>query len=126
MKVNEEELSIIANRVGLGSHGMGETARRLRAAYELDMLIVTLGAQGALAFDSLNDSIRVEPEQDTEIVDTVGAGDAFSSVVLFGLLKGWSVTVIMREAQAFAGRICAQRGATSENHELYQTIRARD
>jgi fructokinase len=123
VKVNDEELNIVANRVGVGSHGVEETARRFRATYELDMLIVTLGRQGALAFDVSNDAIRVEPEQDTEIVDTVGAGDAFSSVVLFGLLEGWSVPQIMRKAQAFASRICAQRGATSEDIGLYKAMR---
>ena len=102
---------------------MEERARRFRAHYELDILIVTLGKRGALAFDSSNDYVRVEPEQDTEVVDTIGAGDAFSSVVLLGLLEGWSIPEFMRKAQTFAGRVCAQRGATSENLELYEAIK---
>jgi fructokinase len=124
VKVNDEELIVIAKGVGIGTSSLEATARRFRARYDLDMLVVTLGAQGALAFAASNGSIRVEPEQDVETVDTVGAGDAFSSVVLCGLLEGWPVPVIMRRAQAFASRICAQRGATSEDLRLYQVMRS--
>ena len=122
IKVNDEELITIAKQMGLGTKDIEETARQIRADYSLDMVIVTLGAQGALAIDSSNGSIRVEPEQNTEIVDTVGAGDAFSSVILLGLLEGWPVLDIMRRAQSFAGRICAQRGATSMDLGLYQDL----
>jgi fructokinase len=124
VKVNEEELKIIAERVGIVARGMEETAQRARAEYDLGMLIVTLGARGAFALDSRDAITRVEPEQDTEVVDTVGAGDAFSSVVLLGLLEGWPVQEIMRKAQAFAGRVCAQRGATSRDTGLYRAARS--
>lgn len=122
LKVNDEELTLIANQVGLRTNGLEETAQRFQTAYQLDSLIVTLGAQGALALDSAEGLVRVEPEQDVEIIDTVGAGDAFSAVVLLGLLEGWPFSVILQRAQGFASRICAQRGATSQASDRYQAM----
>jgi fructokinase len=124
VKVNDEELTIVSEIAQLGTRGMEATARALRSRYDLDLLIVTLGANGAVAFDYADEVVYVEPDGETEVVDTVGAGDAFSSVVLHGLLEGWPVSQIMRRAQDFAGRICAQRGATSRNPALYETVRS--
>ena len=56
------------------------------------------------------------------MVDTVGAGDAFSSVILLGLMQGWPLAETMRRAQAFASRICQQRGATTANIALYKEV----
>ncbi len=122
VKVNDDELNIIVDRLGMGGDGLEDSAQRFLATYPLELLIVTQGAQGAHAFDRSGDRAAVEPEQDIEIVDTVGAGDAFSSVILLGLLRDWPLQVTMRRAQDFASHICSQRGATSENSKMYQTL----
>ncbi len=122
IKVNDDELSIIAARLGLGGDGLEDSVQRLLTTYPLDLLIVTQGAQGALALDRAGSRVTVEPERNIEIVDTVGAGDAFSSVIVLGLLRGWPLQVTMRRAQGFASRICAQRGATRQDSKLYQTL----
>ena len=72
--------------------------------------------------DSPGDVIGVTPESSGEVVDTVGAGDAFTAVVLQGLLRRWPRRLTMERAQAFAGRICGQRGATRVDRELYTEI----
>lgn len=124
VKVNDEELTIVSEIAQVGARGMEARARALRSRYDLDLLIVTLGAKGAVTFDSADEVLYVEPDGETEVIDTVGAGDAFSSVVLLGLLEGWPVPRMMRRAQDFAGRICAQRGATSRNSALYESVRS--
>lgn len=125
VKVNDEELDHIAKRLGLRTGNIEEAARSVHAHYQLESLIVTLGAQGAMALDSSRDLIRVEPEPDIEVVDTVGAGDAFASVVLLGLLEGWPTAMTLRRAQGFARRICAQRGATSPDSTTYRELTAK-
>lgn len=122
VKVNDEELKIIGSRLGLRTTDLEETAQRLQAAYRLDTLIVTLGAQGAMALAPSQDLVRVEPEQDTAVVDTVGAGDAFSSVVLLGFLEAWPLRTTLQRAQAFASLICGQRGATRQDANMYQAL----
>jgi 2-dehydro-3-deoxygluconokinase len=56
-------------------------AETLRQAYRLPMVVLTLGADGALAHDG---SVTRHPVFPTEIVDRIGAGDAFSAGFLFG------------------------------------------
>lgn len=122
VKVNVEELSIIVDRLGIGGDGLEDSAQRLLTTYPLDLLIITQGAQGALALDRSGSRVTVEPERNIKIVDTVGAGDAFSSVIILGLLRDWPLQVTMRRAQDFASRICSQRGATSQDSKMYQTL----
>ena len=122
VKVNDDELDLIVDRLDMKGNDLEDNAQKLQAAYQLDLLIVTRGAQGALAFHRSGERVAVEPEQNSEIVDTVGAGDALSSVVLLGLLRGWPLQVTLQRAQGFASRICGQRGATSREVQMYQTF----
>ena len=57
------------------------TAETFRNAYRLPMVVLTLGADGALAHDG---KVTRHPIFPTEIVDRIGAGDAFSAGFLFG------------------------------------------
>jgi fructokinase len=122
IKVNEEELAIIANHFGLSADNQEKTAKQLQEKYDLEQLILTRGEQGAVAFDASHDVVEVIPKRVSEIIDTVGAGDAFSSVVVLGLLKGWPCRLTMERAQDFASRICRQRGATSADPDLYREM----
>lgn len=122
VKVNDEELNLIGKHLGLRTENIEEAAWSIHANFQLESLIVTLGPEGAMALDQSRELVRVAPDQNTEVIDTVGAGDAFASVVLLGLLEGWSMSIIMTRAQRFATRICAQRGATSSNLEMYREV----
>ena len=59
----------------------------------------------------------VEPGVD--VVDTVGAGDAFVSVLILGELEGWSPDESLRRAQEFAGGVIGLRGATTADRAFY-------
>jgi fructokinase len=122
LKVNDEELSIVAGLQGLAAEKLEDSARRLRDAHDLELLIVTCGDRGAFALERSGTITTIEPEADTHIADTIGAGDAFSSVVLVGLMREWPLPSILDRAQAFASRICGQRGATRVDPELYREM----
>jgi fructokinase len=122
VKVNDEELHTLTGCLGLGTESLEEGARRLQDAFDIELLIVTLGAQGALAFQVSQEAVAVRPETGADVVDTVGAGDAFISVAIAGLLRGWPVPLAMRRAQKFAARICRQKGATSADATLYREV----
>ncbi len=122
VKVNDEELDLLVDRSDLAAGSLEAKAQRFLEHYDIRLLIVTLGSRGAAAFTAEEEAVRVKPEQNSAIVDTVGAGDAFSSVILLGLMQGWSLTETMQRAQAFASRICQQRGATTANTVLYNEL----
>jgi fructokinase len=122
-KLNDEELIDLFPDDG-ATDDLPAQANRLCAQYGLELLILTCGAEGAFLVDG-QDVLRGEPVPVEEIVDTVGAGDAFSSVCLMGLMRGWNGTDILARALEFAARICEQRGATAQDPALYSEFRAR-
>ncbi len=97
-----------------------EKAHVLLQRFGLQTIILTLGAEGAIALSSSGEQSRIEPSQMLNIVDTVGAGDAFSSVCILGYLRQWSISTILKRAQDFASAIVQIRGATIGNKNFYQ------
>ena len=53
-------------------------------------------------------------------MDTVGAGDAFASVVLLGVMRHWPLPLIMQRAQTFASAVVGMRGATVSDMAFYR------
>lgn len=120
LKLNDDEFRILRG-VAAAEPVTEEQAARLRADYGIDWVILTRGATGAAY---IGDEIhRGQPPKLERLVDTVGAGDAFSAVTILGLLRGWPMPLTLERALAFAARICAQRGATAPDADLYTGLR---
>jgi fructokinase len=118
-KLNDEELSALAPAAA-------DDAARMRGFIDtagLQELVVTRGAAGAELMTRSGEIYRVAPEAATRVVDTVGAGDALTGVLMLGLLHGWSYPVMLERAQAFASAIVGHRGATVEAADFYQPYR---
>ena len=45
-------------------------------------------------------------------MDTVGAGDAFSAVMVIGYLRNWSLSQMSRVANGLGSFVCSKPGAT--------------
>ena len=119
LKLNSDEFSQIAGDPPISRRL--EAAHALLNAFGVDLLIITLGAEGALLVTDVNE-LSAPPSPISDIVDTVGAGDAFSAVTLFGLLHGWEPVRILNNALDFAAEICRIRGATVLDCKFYQDI----
>ncbi len=116
LKLNGDELAQIVPQ-------LPDTESRIHYLFDtlpLAWLIVTQGEAGALAISAQGERLQVRPEQATRVVDTVGAGDAFSSVLIVGLLKGWPMAQTLHYAQQFAAAVVGLRGATSRDRDFYQ------
>ncbi|MEA2271007.1 MAG: 5-dehydro-2-deoxygluconokinase, partial [Solirubrobacteraceae bacterium] len=114
--------------VAVGNLDECETAvgeRRPRAAAEalrrrgVELAVVKQGPKGVLADDG--DTIVEVPPVPVEVVNGLGAGDAFGGALCHGLLAGWELERIMRFGNAagayVAGRLaCAD--AMPEEHEV--------
>ena len=106
--------------VALGNLDECDTAvgeREPRAALEalrgrgVELAIVKQGPRGVLASDG-EQSVEVPPVP-VEVVNGLGAGDAFGGALCHGLLAGWGLEDTMRFCNA-AGAIVASRLACSE------------
>ena len=88
--------------------------------FDLEGVFITMGSRGAAAYAPDSPPLSVAPDTATEVVDTVGAGDAFSSVLLLGIILGWPGQLTLDRAQQFASAVVGQRGATSQDRGFYQ------
>jgi fructokinase len=114
-KLNQDELDALTGVRG----SIEDKAAALQHECGLDILIVTLGAAGALARIAGGEAIRVEPGPRVDIVDTVGAGDAFSAITLIGLMYGLDLHQTLQRAQEFAAAVVGIRGATPVSRDFY-------
>lgn len=73
------------------------------------MLIVTLGARGAVAFRS-GESRLLQPAFAVEAIDTLGAGDAFTATLAVGLLESRPFFECLRRAAAGGALATAKLG----------------
>ncbi|CCE22311.1 PfkB family carbohydrate kinase [Methylotuvimicrobium alcaliphilum] len=116
VKLNHHELAALYPVSG----DLKADMRRFVELYRLQGLIVTSGKQGAFATDHQGVSCRVTPGEIAQVIDTVGAGDAFASVMLLGLNLDWPLQITMERAQAFASAMVGQRGATVRDPVFYE------
>jgi fructokinase len=116
VKLNEAELELLVP----DADSLQARMRALQKLYGTELLIVTLGAAGAVVLAAGGEEFRVVPQNLGEVIDTVGAGDAFTSVMTLGLLHGWSPPLMLERAQAFASAVTGIRGATCDDHGFYQ------
>ncbi len=94
--------------------------RKLRRSHQ-GLLVVTLGASGAMALEG--DRLHVSPGLQVDAVDTTGAGDVFRGALIVGLLAGWSVPRLLRFANAAAGLSCQRLGAMNGVPTFEDTVR---
>lgn len=109
LKLSDEELPVVAELCGVSGvddHVMRQLAQR----FELRTVALTRGPQGAVLLqgNQLSEHSGVE----TDVVDTVGAGDAFTAALAIGLLDGKNLDEINEAACSAAAFVCSQSGAT--------------
>jgi fructokinase len=117
VKLNEDELAQLGNNSG----DVESQSREFMEMHKLKGLVITLGAKGAFALTDNAEYAHVEPAQALEVVDTVGAGDAFTSILILGLSHHWPLDVTMQRAQEFASLLVARQGATINDLTFYQS-----
>ena len=116
LKLNLDELLQLVPGAASTEQAMGQ----LMEQRGLELLVVTRGAQGVIAQVAGEPAQTFAPRPAAHVVDTVGAGDAFSSVLLLGQHRGWSLQDSVLRAQAFASAIVGIQGATINDRAFYQ------
>jgi fructokinase len=90
--------------------------------YALKIVAVTRGDKGSELYTK-DGCFRSKTNRVSSIVDTVGAGDAYSAMLAVGIIKGWEPDRILFMASTFASRICEIRGAIPESRKFYEPIK---
>jgi 5-dehydro-2-deoxygluconokinase len=103
--------------------GLREPGKAAAALHEagIELAVIKQGPAGVLASDG---STEVEvPPVPVDVLNGLGAGDAFGGALCHGLLAGWDVEATMRFANA-AGAIVASRLSCADAMPTEQEVRA--
>jgi fructokinase len=121
VKLSNDELATLAKTMRLRGDDQIAHADALVKRFQLERILVTCGAEGAWLLDKQGMLARESVKTtDIEVIDTVGAGDAFSAVYITGMLLGWPIYITMSRASAFASAVCGVRGATPQDPRFYE------
>jgi len=117
LKLNEEELAAIINLPG-GNVSEKDPYHSLMDSYGIDMLAVTRGDRGS-ELHSRHGSRSIGPVKGMAVADTVGAGDAYASILAAGYLGGWEPERILNVASLLSAAICRMEGALPDTDFFY-------
>lgn len=134
-KVNSDELTLLLRWHGLQSGAEAAPLRsgdacpaiaQLLAPLGVTQLIVTYGAHGYAAYDQLGQCLAAGRGcAGRPVIDTVGAGDAFSAVILTGLVLQWELPLSLERANEFAAAMCEVRGPMPAGAKFHEQWRQR-
>ncbi|MFC2084744.1 carbohydrate kinase [Bacteroidota bacterium] len=109
LKLNDEELNILVGQLKFqGDEDI--IIQKLIDMYELNYIILTKGDKGSNIY-SRGKTSHLKPSE-INVVDTIGAGDAFTAAFIVGLLNHQPLNRIHHLANNLASFICTKKGAT--------------
>lgn len=122
-KLNQQELSLLAVLDVFDEDSIENGIDLIRERYGCRNIWLTCAERGAYGFlmdESGNQrTIRAEAPPVENLVDTIGAGDAFSAVAIAGALRNEDPELTLRRAVRFAAKVCGNRGAVSDDPNFY-------
>ena len=107
LKFSDEELTPILSACGVTNSP--DPLLAILEKYQLTALVMTQGAKGAI-YRSSTETVK-HSGLPTAVVDTVGAGDAFTAAFALGRLEGLPVSNTLEQACHTAAAVCAHPGA---------------
>lgn len=107
-KMNDNELVLLRTMFPIPA-GDEAACRWFLSTYHLDYVILTAGAEYSIVVSDKETTKFATPK--VSVVDTVGAGDAFSGTFAICELKGESQKAAHRKAVNTAAYMCTQNGA---------------
>ena len=116
LKMSDEEVETVCAvfEIDLGQ-GLEAALRCLMELGQLKMIIVTRGSEGALLLTT--DDFSEQAGIPTEVIDTVGAGDAFTAAFLIRELQGSARSQNLLESCMVAAEVCSHAGAVPKKFQ---------
>lgn len=109
LKINEEELVRVSNLLSITMKDEQETCTALMNKFGINIVVLTRGENGSFVFTKNETSFLETPK--VKVVDTVGAGDAFTGALVAGLLNGDTILEAHKSAVDVSAFVCTQQGA---------------
>lgn len=111
VKLNHEELPRVLKILGLPETGNTKaSAHLLLEAFQLRLVCVTRGSEGSIVVNQNEEDAH--PGFRVQVVDTVGAGDAFTAALVHHFLRGSSLSKMNEAANRMGSWVASEAGAT--------------
>lgn len=112
VKLNDEEVRLLNGMLDVQAIDDREFARWLIRQYDLELVCVTRGGAGCLLVR--DDEIVDVPGVPVQVVDTVGAGDAFTAALIQTRLAGWTLQRTADFANKVGALVASRAGVMPE------------
>lgn len=126
LKLSDQELPVVASLLGLNNIDEEEVALRLIRQFHLELVCITRAHRGSQLL-SQYESVS-HPGFAVDVVDAVGAGDAFTACLAHFFIRGHSLIEIGAYANRLASWVASEPGATpairpAQVQSLLQSVR---
>lgn len=116
LKLTDHELLRLMSLLGFRARKEEECARQLLQEFDLKLVCVTRGSRGSVLVS--HEKTVKHPGVAVKVVDSVGAGDAFTACVAHHLMRGRPLEEISESANRLAAWVATQFGATPSADRL--------
>lgn len=104
LKISDEELPMVCELIGVSFEDYRSVAKTLSKWFnKLRCVVITLGSNGAYAFDCIEKKEHFCKSEKVNVVSTVGAGDSFSAGFAYSHFCGDDIEKSLKFATKLAG-----------------------
>lgn len=113
LKVSLEELATVSKLLGMAqTEDYPLFAKSIADSFDnLKLIIITLGADGAYAYDCVAKTAYFSASDKVKVVSTVGAGDSFSAAFLHTYMQGLDIPTCLKYANKVACKVVSEMDA---------------
>jgi fructokinase len=120
VKLNEDEANLIGDMLEAPVKEPVDVARWLLDAKGCELVCITRGKDGCQLVSE--DMVATIPGEPVQVVDAVGAGDAFTAGLIMGLARGWPLDQVGAFANRVGGLVASRSGAMPELRDEYAQL----
>ncbi|GGI27785.1 carbohydrate kinase family protein [Pedobacter mendelii] len=118
LKINEDEIVWVRESFGLTGNTDEQILKQLSTQFNIEIICLTLGDKGACVLK--DGKFFKHSGYQVQVVDTVGAGDAFLATFIACYLQGYTMETILDNACKVGAFVASQAGANPEyNKKIY-------
>ncbi len=109
VKLNSDEVSVLASLLQLGTSEPRQFAAALQRGFGIQIVCITRSEDGCLVVGP--QEVADVRGRDVEVLDAVGAGDAFTAAFISGILRQWPLSAAAALANEVGTLMVTRPGA---------------
>lgn len=123
VKLNLDEVAVLADLLSAGSAEPVSLAEDVRRRFDVRTVCVTRAEEGCVVIGP--SGVVDSPGVEVDVVDAVGAGDAFTAAFISGTLSRWPPSAIARFANEVGAMVAGRAGAMPAIRDQVTALRER-